>query len=211
MQWLHNNNNNKLAKAREREDAMKYIAKIVNKVINFLGGVTKEDHLKEVGSLKEMINHLQEGRELDHTPEGVGHLFAQLAIDAVQDTIGDAKRPMGGATRADILEIDQYIWQRCGEIKDELTAFIDGIKTRNDTCVQWGVRGVRCGVSRMMANAYYMHSKLLLQFARIWSKEHKDDTQKRLLTSDQIKKWKSLSKRDRESINYAVKHGFYYW
>lgn len=189
----------------------KYIAKIVNKVINFLGGVTKEDHLKEVGSLRKTINHLQESRELDRTPKGVGYLFAELAFDAVQDTIGDAKCPMGGATRADILEINEYIWQRCAEIEGELTAFIDGIKTRNDTCVKWGVRGVRCGVGHMMAIAYNVHSKLLLQFARIWSKEHKDDTQKRLLTSVQIKKWKSLSKIDRESINYAVKHGFYYW
>lgn len=190
---------------------MKYIAKIVNKLINFLGGVTKEDHLKEVEALKEMINHLREGRELDHTPRGVGLLFAQLAIDAVQDTIGDASRPMGGAVRADILEIDHYIWTRCEEISDELTVFIDGIKDRNATCTKWGIRGVRCGVSSMMSSAYNAHSKLLLQFAKIWSKEHKDDAQKRLLTSDQIEKWKSLSKRDRESINYAVEHGFYYW
>lgn len=179
--------------------------KVKEKIIRLLGGVPREHYDNVVWQ----VEHLAKGRELDHSIDGVKDLFAQMAIDALQEECGDRNKPIGGAKRADIIEMDEAIWDRARSIADELNTFVDGIKHRNRKEARWGCMA-RVGVQTMMSMAGGRDT-LLGRFALIWNKEHKDDVQKRLLTPDQVKEWKSFPTKVKFAANKLAELGYRFW
>lgn len=179
--------------------------KIKEKLIRLLGGVPREHYDNVVWQ----VEHLAKGREFDHTIDGVSCLFAQMAIDALQEECGDRYKPIGGAKRADIIEMDDAIRARAIGVADELHAFVEGIKKRNHREARWGCMA-RVGVQSMLSMAGGRDT-LLGRFAIIWNKEHKDDVQKRLLTPDQIKEWKSFPTKVKFAANKIAELGYCFW
>ena len=179
-------------------------------LLKVAGGVEHEkfDALRK--SHDEYVTHVERGHALDHQKngDGVANLIREVLFDVVQEELGDSLKPRGGASRADVMELDSAIDEFAESVAGEIRMFVFGIKERNAFRVKWG-RRVKCGVNVMMALA---HGKgLLASFARIWAKEHKDERQKDVLTPEQIRKWKDLDRRVQWAVNDAVDHGFDFW
>lgn len=158
----------------------------------------------------EYVDHVQRSRELAHDTngEGVANLIREILSTAVQEEIGDRWRPAGGASRADVIEVDDLVNDYAASVAEEIRVFVHGIHQRNATGVKWG-KYVKCGVNVMMAMA---HGRgLLAEFAKIWSKEHKDQRQKDVLTPGQIKEWKDFGRKLQTAINVAVESGLDFW
>lgn len=196
---------------------MKIKAKVRQLLLKAANGVERE----EFGALKatlekssathaEYAAHEQHGRELAHDAngEGVANLIREILSTAVQEEIGDQWRPVGGASRADVMETDAAIDEFAESVASEIRTFVLGIRERNAVRVKWG-RRVKCGVNVMMSLA--RGKGLLASFARIWAKEHKDERQKDVLTPGQIKEWKGFGRRLQIAINAAVGARLDFW
>jgi hypothetical protein len=156
-----------------------------------------------VRSARKMVDHLSEGRTLvyERGGQGVANVIRMVLSDVVDDNLGDSVNPHIGVKSADVMETDMLVSRFADYMAREIDTFSEGIKLRNARRARWGKASVRSGVSEMMSLSYARNSWLLRDFAKIWAKEHKDERQKDLLSTEQIKRWCKFSAQERRTIN----------
>lgn len=156
-----------------------------------------------VRSTRKMVDHLSLGRTLVYERGGWGaaNVIRTILSDVVDDNLGDSVNPHAGVKSADVLETDMLVSRFADYVAREIDTFKEGIKLRNTRTARWGKASVRSGVAEMMSLSYTRNSWLLRGFAKIWAKEHKDERQKDLLSSEQIKRWRKFSAQERRTIN----------
>lgn len=166
----------------------------------------KATHEEFKAKHEKYVKHVSEGFDLDHKKDGSGvaNLIRSILFDTVQDTIGDFLSPMGGADYSDVIETNRLINDYAQSVADEISAFTYGIKMRDATEAKWGLPRVRVGISRMIAIGGGINS-LIGKFARIWTKMHRDQRQKDVLTKEQIQQWRTLPAIIKVACNKAAK------
>ena len=183
-------------------------------LIKWLGGVDAADYSKVVNDHNIYCEHVAEGRRLDHLRDGTGvtNLIEEILFNVIEEELGNAERPHGGTSRADVIETDEAVSEFATLVAQDICAFADNVAKRNARDAKWGTAGVRTGVSRLFAAAASNRRSVLLRaFARIWAKEHKDARIDDVLSDEQQREWKSLPPRARRAINHAVANGYTYW
>lgn len=156
-----------------------------------------------VRSTRKMVDHLSLGRTLVYERDGwgVANVIRTILCDVVDDNLGDSAYPHVGVKSADVKETDMLVSRFADYVAKEIDTFKEGIKLRNARTARWGKASVRSGVAEMMSLSYTRNSWLLRDFAKIWAKEHKDERQKDLLSSEQVKRWRKFSAQERRTIN----------
>jgi len=182
-------------------------------MLKWFRGVAEERYKLAVREHLSYCEYVQRGYALDHrrSGEGVANLIRSIVFDVVQDEIGDASKPRGGASRADILEFDDFVNKFADRVAQDINVLVQGMPLRNSTDTKWGKPNVRNGVSRLFAASRKdgrCTSVLLDAFARIWAKAHKDERFRDVLTPEQQSEWRKLSPRMRRIVNYAVANGY---
>lgn len=154
-------------------------------------------------STRKIVDHLSLGRTLvyERGGWGVSHVIRTILCDVVDDHLGDSINPHVGVKSADVTETDMLVSRFADYVAREIDTFKKGIELRDARISKWGIASVRVGVAEMMSLSYASNSWLLRDFAKIWAKEHKDERQKDLLSTEQIKRWRKFSAQERRTIN----------